>query len=92
MKGSGIIQESSFGYKIGQRIKTVHGGGTSNSFGKNLGNYFAKVGDEGIITGVSKYKTEILYDNGEYGYRDEFSKQAYIIIIEEPKSEQYEIY
>jgi len=93
MKGSGEISPSSFGYKIGDRIITTSGGKTSNGFGLKLGLYFANVGDKGIITGVSGDKTEILYDNGQYGYRDEYSKEDYFNIIEYLNKEPtYEIY
>jgi len=92
-QGSGEISPSSFGYKIGNRIKTTHEGGSSGWFEKNLGNYRAQRGDKGIITGFKSFYTEILYDNGQFGYRNESSPEELFEIIEEPKPEpNYEIY
>jgi len=91
-KGSGIISPSIYSYNIGDRIKTICDG-YSSDFGNKLGEYCADIGDKGEITGLNGDYIEILYDNGRYGYRCEYSKEENIKIIGKVSQEpQYEIY
>jgi hypothetical protein len=90
-KGSGIITPSTYGYNIGDRIKTISGGSSSSPELKC--GYTAWKGDEGIITGVEDAHTEILYDNGKFGVRYEYNREQNFVIIKPSNNEPtYEIY
>ncbi len=92
MEGSGVIKKSSFGYKIGDRIKTTCTGASGGyDFPKKFGSYRPNRGDEGIITGVCGDYTEILYDCGQFGYRNDGYRESNFDIIPNPTI-AYEIY
>jgi hypothetical protein len=75
-KGSGAVRPSEFNYILGTKIRITNEGGILRNSSEESGlktnpNTYAKVGDEGTITGFNGSKTEIYLDKGVFVIRDE---------------------
>ena len=90
-QGSGELSPSRHGYKIGQRVKAVQLGNS-----KETGLIHEEImdkGEEGIITGLKGFYTEVLLDRDKFCVRWEKDAGENLIIISEPNNESnYEIY